>query len=317
MDDLVSGRDNLPAVLDGYVQQANMFLYNAQQNLLQFGRVLTEVKPLLPHGEFTKWVKEHFGLEPRSAQNYMAVWEKFGNNVKFQNVKFSSLQKMLSLPEGREEAFAAENDLENMTSRQVAEAVRKVRDQLNGELDREREARRNAEERAKRIAEQQKGPDPVMAAAIKQKNEEIEKYRAQAEHFRAEAEVSLNGQRMAVKEMHDAQKELREAEESLSEMQKEYNRMQGELLAAQSTIARGDADRIVGDQLTIEDFSSAVRSFMGAVSQMPHMGGTFSQITSGQTIRQWTELLDTVKDWENRARKALGTVAQRGDVLDG
>lgn len=101
----------------------------------------------------------------------------------------------------------------------------------------------------------------------------------------------------------------------LSENQQAYDRMQSELLNAQSLMARGDAERVISDQLTAEDFSAAVRLFLGSTAQMPYMGSTFAQISDMREYRQWNELLQAVEDWTNKARKALDTV--RGEVIDG
>lgn len=86
-----------PATLDPYVQQGRMFLFNAAQNLIQYGRVLTEAKPLVPRGQFENWVRLNFNMSERSAQGYMQVWKRFGSNAQLADVQFSNLQKMLDL----------------------------------------------------------------------------------------------------------------------------------------------------------------------------------------------------------------------------
>jgi len=39
----------------------------------ELGRLLTDIKIQLPHGDFTKWIEENLTISPRQAQRYMAV----------------------------------------------------------------------------------------------------------------------------------------------------------------------------------------------------------------------------------------------------
>lgn len=86
-------------------------------------------------------------MSERSAQGYMQVWRRFGGNRELSGVRFSNLQKMLALPEGAEAQFAKENDLEAMTARQVEQAVKKVREESEAAINREKGARLKAEMR--------------------------------------------------------------------------------------------------------------------------------------------------------------------------
>jgi len=51
----------------------------ASEDIVAIGRKLCEVKELLPHGQFTDWVTEEFDLSIRTAQNLMAVANRFGS----------------------------------------------------------------------------------------------------------------------------------------------------------------------------------------------------------------------------------------------
>lgn len=315
MNDIVEKNGNLPAVLNSYTQQGQMFLFNVGQNLLQFGRVLTEAKPLVPHGQFEAWVESSFRMSQKSAQRYMAAWKRFGNQKQFQNVQFSNLQKMLALPEGAEAQFAAENDLESMTAREVEKAVQKVRDESKDALHKEHSARLDAERKLKDAEARANSVPDHVKDELDEKDATIARYRDEVRQLSEKAETADREKNAALSELGEAKQDLREAEEMMQENQREYNRLQTELLNAQSTIARGDADREVSDQLTVEDFSVAVRSFLGSTAQMPYMGGTFSQVSDQREIRQWDELLQAVEDWAVRARKALSTVEIGGEVI--
>lgn len=304
--ELTTRQENMPAVLDGYVQQGQFFLGQAVQNLVQYGRVLTEAKPLVPHGHFEEWVEKNFKMSARSAQNYMAVWERFGKNERLQNVQFGNLQKMLALPEGTEEKFVQDNDLENMKTREVEEAVKKVRQEAERAIRREREAREVAEQRAKAAELKQKEPDRGLIAQLAEKN-------AALENAQREAEKAYRTAQAAQAELNAVRADLAETEEMLSDNQQEYNRLQAELLDAKSAAARGDAEKSVGNQLTAEGFAAAVRAFLGSVVQVPFMGAYFGSLTDHTEIRQWEENLRAVADFCERAEEAM---QGKGGVID-
>lgn len=309
--------EQFPAVLDGYVQQGRMFLFNAAQNLIQYGRVLVEAKPLVPRGRFESWVQTNFGMSERTAQNYMAVWKRFGCNKELQTVQFSNLQKMLALPEGQEEQFAEQNDLKNMTAREVEKAVQKVRQEADAQIRMEREARMEAERRAEEAERREPEQDRALVASMAEKDAAMRAMERDAQALRRDAEEARELLRGREMELENARRDLRDAEEMLAENQQAYDRMQSELLNAQSTIARGDAERVISDQLTVEDFASAVRGFLGAAAQMPYMAGSFAQISDMREFRQWDELLCAVEDWARNARKALNTVDGKGEICCG
>lgn len=327
MDEMIKKEETLPAVLEGYVAQGQMFLSNAALNLMQFGRVLTEAKPRVPHGAFGNWVRENFRMSERTAQQYMAVWKRFGGKAEFDKVQFSSLQKMLALPEGKEEDFVRENDLEEMTVRQVEarvkaaleeaqEAHRIEKAKLEEQVRREtvaqsaqaiREARQERDEAKGALAgyAQEKAQWAAERRDFALKLQETQQQEARA---RAQAEKAMAAEERLMQERADL-------ESALEDTQAEYNRLQGELLDAQSSLAKGDAERQVTGSLSCGEFAGAVRSFLGAVSQMPYMAATFAETVDAVELRQWEESLRSVEDWAARARKALNTV--EGGIVHG
>ena len=89
--------------------------------------------------------------------------------------------------------------------------------------------------------------------------------------------------------------------ELLQDAQQEYNRLQGDYLNLQSSVAKGDAERIPTDTLTADTFASAVRQFIGICARMPHMSHSFAIMPqSEKTI--FDELLQTVESWATASR---------------
>lgn len=50
------------------------------EDIIQVGFDLAKVKAVLGHGSFYRWLADEFGWTERTAENYMAVAERFGSN---------------------------------------------------------------------------------------------------------------------------------------------------------------------------------------------------------------------------------------------
>ena len=302
-----------PAVLDSYAKQGRFFLSSAASSFVQFGRVLTEAKPLVPHGQWESWVRDSFGMSSRTAQGYMAAWDKFGSDPQLVNVQYTKLREMLALPEGTQEKFLEDNNVAEMTSREVKEAVKKVREELQGDIERERKARIAAEKRCEEIANLPSEADEELLKTLSEQQKEIELQKGEMLRLQEIASESIKSRNDAMRKLTEAQNELAENDEFMKEQQQEYNRMQAELLNAKSMIAKGDAERVISERMSAEEFAGAVRAFMGAVSQMPYMGGAFATMT-GEEKDLFDQYLSTVEGWAKNARKALDTMS--GEVYE-
>jgi len=293
--------------LTNLAAEARAYSEGLALNMFQLGRVFTEAKKLVEHGEWTEWIRQNAGMSERSAQQLMAIYARFGSKPAFASIEKSKLFKMLSLPDGAEDEFVTENDVADMTSREVEEAVRKARDEAQAEIDRERAARELAEHRARVLEERPPEIPEEIGETIRQKDELLEKYKTEMDRVASVAQETLDSHRNAVTENNSLRRELKETEEMLAEKQREYDALQAELLNTQSAIAKGDAERVIGEELTLDEFASAVRQFIGTVARMPHMGGAFA--TMHQTDRyEFDTLLKTVESWAAGSRAAMNTI---------
>jgi DNA repair exonuclease SbcCD ATPase subunit len=121
-------------------QTQKMFLLNS----IEIGRRLTEAKAMLPHGEWAGWLKESVSFSQSTANNLMRVFEEygsdqlslFGDNAKsqaFGNLTYSQAVALLGVPEEEREQFVQENDVENMSSRELQRTI-KEKKQLEQQL---------------------------------------------------------------------------------------------------------------------------------------------------------------------------------------
>ena len=301
MTELANTQKKEIAVLDNLAMQAKTYIQTARMNLLQLGRVLAEAKPLVPHGEWENWVKTNTSMSKRAAEQYMQAYAEFGLNPQIAELGTTKTLKLLPLTEDEREKLLSENDVSSMSTRQLDEAIRKqkqealkeARQEVQGELEKERTARIAAEQRAK--AAKSRPPE-----VTKELSDKLRSHKEQMERLTRENSI--------------LKQEIRERDEELEEQQADYNRAQEELLNIKSQVAKGDAERVPTDQLTVDAFASAVRAFIGACARMPHMSATFSAMSQIDK-NEYDELLRTVEAWAKDSRKALDSVLVDSEVL--
>lgn len=298
------------STLDMLGREARMYSEAMVMNLFQLGRVLMEAKDLCIHGEWGDWLKKNTDMSDRHAQQIMGVYRRFGDRPTFSAIDKSKLFSMLALPEGTEEEFVSSHDVQEMSSREVADAVKKARAEARAEAQAEIDAANQARMEAERLAAEAANRPAEIPEDVA---DTLRTQKAQIEQLEGVGRDALEESRRLQNENNKLKTELREQGELLEETQEQCSRAQADLLNAQSALARGDAERIPSDALTPDAFSAAVNSFIGAVCRMPHMRSTFAAM-DGNTRREYEELLATVEEWAKGAREALNTAGGEGRV---
>ena len=185
----------------------------ALRYIVEIGRRLKEAKEMLNHGEWGQWVKDELPFSQSTAGNFMRIFEEYGadqtsffGEVKSQALADLSYTKALRLlaieDEEAREDFVEKHDVENMSTRELEQAIRE-RDEAN----------RKAEELARLVKE----ADGAVADAERAKDEMEEKLKkAQADsssHFRSQQEAAKKAEelRQRLKDAQDAVAKEREA----------------------------------------------------------------------------------------------------------
>ena len=107
MQDLIGAENNLPTDLTALTAEIKFYVNQWGQNTIEIGKRLIAAKKLVAQGEWQHWLEENFNLKVRSAQNFMAIAERFGKTQTFAFLNYSQMIQMLSLPKGEEEKFIA------------------------------------------------------------------------------------------------------------------------------------------------------------------------------------------------------------------
>lgn len=317
MNDLANTTQTGLSTIDDLATQAQMFSCGAAMNLLQLGRVLTEAKPLVPHGEWTNWVKTNAHMPVRRAQEYMQCYKRFGIDQRIAQLGTSQIVALLPMSDDEREELMAEHDVSSMTTREIDEAIHAQRERLREEAMAEAqaaidEAERRAEQ-AERRAEEMAGREPEIP---KELTDELNRNRQEITRLAQANKDALADALKLRRENAQLESDMKEQEAILQEQQEAMNRAQEELLNIKSAQARGDVARPAADELTPDVLSQAVREFIGACARMPYMAATFSTMSQAEKAG-YAESLHMLEDWIGGARQALESCAVEGGfVLD-
>lgn len=111
------------------------FTTSMLRNVIEIGRRMCEIKEMLPHGEFGDWIEINTGYSKSTANNFMRMFKEygadqgslFGTEVKcqtFGNLSYSKALTLLALPAEEREEYVKNNDVENMSARELKQAIK-------------------------------------------------------------------------------------------------------------------------------------------------------------------------------------------------
>lgn len=160
-------------------------------NSIEIGKRLCEAKEMVPHGEWGKWLKEEINFSQSTANNLMKIYNEYGDSqgqlwgasAKSQtlgNLTYSKAVALLAMPAEERESFVEENDVEDMSTRQLQEAIKareeaeKEKAELSKELaQKDVEAEKNKQS-IKTLKEQLK-EEKKKAGSVEERIEEVRK----------------------------------------------------------------------------------------------------------------------------------------------
>ena len=94
------------------------------RNIVDIGLRLIEAKEMLSHGEWLPWLEAQAQFSEKTAQNYMRVAREFPNPQLVADLGVRKALALLELPPSERESFAEENNVIDMTSRELERAIK-------------------------------------------------------------------------------------------------------------------------------------------------------------------------------------------------
>lgn len=138
----------------------------------QIGKRLVKAKELVPHGGWGMWLKTEFEFSVRSAQNFIKLYEEYGdiqinlldmvsNTQPVAHLSYSKALALLSVPEEEREEFAEKVEADKISRKELQDAI-KARDKAIKDAEK---ASKDAEEARQRAAEATKAAEANIKAA--------------------------------------------------------------------------------------------------------------------------------------------------------
>ena len=336
MNDLTNaGKVGGLSIVENLAREARHYSEQTSFNMLQLGRVLTEAKELVPHGEWAKWVGENADVDLRGAQYFMQCYATYGLDPEIAKLGQSKLRSMLALTDGQREKLLAENDVQNMSVRKLKDEVRKAREE---EQEKAREAVAAEKVNAAKMAESaaRKAANDArteyeeqletMKADLEDHKRIVQELKERAELAEAQAKDALEDAIKAGKDVSSRsaeieaeakriRQELEDKDAIIEDLQAQYDDVNRRYLDMQQSAARGDAERSTADILSAEAVCNAVRMFIGQVGRVPYMHGTFATMDDIQLEEYRANVLQ-VKEWAEKSLKAMNTVNGNGGIVE-
>ena len=106
---------------------------------VEIGRRLCEAKSLLPYGSWGEWLRNEVEFSQSSANNFMRLFDEYGSaqisifgasvdSQTFANLPYSKALQLLAIPSEEREAFAEEVGAEDLSTRELAAAIKEKED---------------------------------------------------------------------------------------------------------------------------------------------------------------------------------------------
>jgi len=191
------------------------FTASMLNNIIEIGRRMCEAKEMLPYGKFGDWIEENTGYSRSTANNYMRVFQEYGtrqgslfgatveNDQAFGKLTYTKALALLDVPAEEREAFVADHDVENMSTRELQAAIAERDKALEKENKALKKQLAELEKRPVEVVQEQEAVDKAVAEAVKKVNDahiaELEKVKSAEEKKRKSLEKKVEAAEKAAK----------------------------------------------------------------------------------------------------------------------
>lgn len=196
---------------------------------IEIGKRLKEAKAMVPYGEWGKWLEENVDYSERKAQNAMALAEEYAlkDPQAIADLDVTKAVMLLAVPGEEREAFMAEHQVEDISVRELKEAIRQLQ---------EEKARQQLtiDELLARAAEPVEAPDEALEREVEQLRDKVRQQTDRMETMRVErAKLDSQVADYGIRE-RDWKKARAALEQENRGHEKTIARLQEDLKAAQS-----------------------------------------------------------------------------------
>ena len=276
--------------------------------ILTIGRCLTEAKQSLPHGEWLPWLNERVELSERTAQKFMKLAREWSNPNTLADLGASKALMLLALPESERERLAEDHNENDMSARQLEQAIRERKEAQEAAARAEAEAKTAEEARAK-MEEDMK----LLNARLSGAQEDREQAARAAARLEAELEeLKARPVEVAVETVVDQEAIEKARAEAVAEMRAKLNKAREAKEAAEAR--RKNAEEALEQiRLQLEEQARAEKkAALGEDKDLAQFELLFDQ--TKETVNRMHGILLKVqsrdKDAAGRLSKALTALAE-------
>lgn len=290
-------------------------------NAIDIGLRLIEAKEMLPHGEWLPWLTERVYFSERKAQNYMKIAREFPNPQLVADLGIRKVLALLELPPSEREAFAAENDVIDMTSRELEKAIR--------ERDEARQAAEAAQADA-RSAEESRAKMEADMSTLKQVHRAAQESEAQARDALAKAQAELKELRerpmdVAVEPVVDEEAVKKAREDAIAEMKAKVDKAEAARKAAEDkrktaeaalADAKAQAEANAGEKARAEKAEAALAEARRALAAAEKTAKA-SVVNANPDLAMFNVLFDQLQEQVNKMHGLRMKLGKDNEILDG
>lgn len=284
---------------------------------IELGRRLTEVKAMIPHGEWGKYLQERVDYSQSTADNLMKLYREYGsgqdslfdnfaNSQTFANLSYTQALALLSVPADEREQFAEENDVANKSTRELQELIRQ-REEQHSQINQLRSELTDAKSEKEEVKE-------LLADAEKEcdsRKQEVERLTEQLQKAQ-EAEQKAKDQLKKAKENPTVPKDV--MEKLRAEAEAAATKAAAEKAAAESKKIQGQLEKA---QKAAQDAENEKKRAMQDLAQMEQRLQAAQQEVkmANPDVAVFRSLFEDVQQTFNRMNDARKTVADADPIM--
>ena len=231
---------------------------------IEIGRLLFEAKAMVEPGGWSKYIEEQLPFSHSWANNYMKLYKElgteqltlFGNSQAIMNLRPTHALEILKLPAEEREEFMQTHDVENMSSRQLQQAIK--------EKEEAEKAMQKAREDALALAQEKNDLEMELDnvtrsrdAAIREKKdaqEKAEDFKEAIHRVKAEAERAEKSEKNALEQVEKLNKDLEKAQAAEKKAKEDLKKLQDSPQVPDAVMEqlRKDAEAQAAEEVTAE-----------------------------------------------------------------
>lgn len=206
--------------------------------ILTIGRCLIEAKEMLPHGEWKDWLADRVEFSERAAQRFMRLAREWSNPTALSDLGATKALTLLALPAEERERFMEDNNVIDMTTRQLEQAI-KERDEARKAAEAAKAEASTAEQARVKMAEDMTLLNARLAGAREDRERALQDAAKLEEEL---AELKTRPVDVAVETVADPEALEKARAEAIAEMQAKLDKAKERQKKAEAQVKEAQAD---------------------------------------------------------------------------